>query len=66
MSWSHEEAVKALLMACKTLGWVVLVPNVHDDDDVEGLIVGTPQFCDERDDPGAFERWDTQDEGPEQ
>ena len=60
MSWSQEEAVKALMLACKRLGWQVLVPNVDDDEDVQGLVVGTKEFCDGfRSD--EWETWETTD-----
>lgn len=44
---SEEELFDQLLEIVFKLGWDIAVPKVDDDDDVPGLIIGTPEYLDD-------------------
>lgn len=49
MTEEQEDLIKALYEVCTALGWEIMVPKSTDEDDdtVDGLIIGTPEFIDE-------------------
>lgn len=43
---SNEEAFEAIMKACEYLGWAVAVPTEDPDADVQGLVIGDPDYID--------------------
>jgi hypothetical protein len=41
---TEENALELLLMIVAQLGWQAMVPSVDDEEQVPGLIIGTPAY----------------------
>jgi hypothetical protein len=39
-----QQLIKDLLTICEELGWNVAIPQVEEDDEVPGLIIGTAEY----------------------
>jgi hypothetical protein len=42
----ESKALKLLSIAVKALGWNIAIPEVNEDADVPGLIIGKPEYID--------------------
>ena len=41
-----EEHLKAIILACKELGWEIAIPNVEGEEELQGLVIGTRDYID--------------------
>ena len=48
---TREKAFRLILEACKLLKWEVATPDVRDDEECPGLIMGTKDFMAEYTEP---------------
>ena len=40
--------IMLVVMAAQEMGWNVCIPSASDDDEIQGMIIGTEEYVDER------------------
>lgn len=43
---SENQALELLMIAAEAMGWTIIVPDVDDDEEVPGLIIGKEEYVD--------------------